>query len=124
MEVSEGIKQMNIEQKRAYTLQMQHAEKEYRNGNFGNCFYYLERAHILGQRKTRMHLATHWWMLKVAIRTLNGKEIFGQLTRIVASLLFSRIWVPLGNTGGANVSPLKRMPIPKEFEKYFAKHEY
>ena len=25
--------------------------------------------------------------------------------------------VPLGNTGGANVPPLKRMPIPKDIEK-------
>ena len=38
----------------------------------------------------------------------------GQITRIVAAALFSRIWVPIGNTGGANVSAMRPMPIPAD----------
>lgn len=38
----------------------------------------------------------------------------GQTTRIVAAALFSRIWVPEGNTGGANVRATLPMPIPDD----------
>lgn len=31
---------------------------------------------------------------------------------MMASILFSRIWVPEGNRGGADVSPVRPMPIP------------
>ena len=30
----------------------------------------------------------------------------------LAALVMSRLWVPVGNTGGANVNPLQPMPIP------------
>ena len=32
----------------------------------------------------------------------------------MAALLFSRLWVPLGNTGGANVSAFKPMAISED----------
>ena len=38
----------------------------------------------------------------------------GQATRIVAAALFSWIWVPVGNTGGARVSALQPMPLPDD----------
>ena len=41
------------------------------------------------------------------------QEIVGQVTRIVAALVITRIWVPVGNTGGSNVSATKPMPIPE-----------
>ena len=44
----------------------------------------------------------------------DAREIFGQGTRTIAALLFSRIWVPIGNTGGANVNALQPMPIPED----------
>jgi Protein of unknown function (DUF3703) len=34
-----------------------------------------------------------------------------------AALIFSKLWVPLGNTGGANVSALKPMPIPDDLKQ-------
>ena len=114
---------MNVEHKRGYIAEMEQAKRAYRNGSFDSCFRYLERAHILGQRNTRMHFLSHWWMLKVAVRTINGKEIVGQILRIFASIVFSWLWVPLGNTGGANISAFKPMPIPEEFKKYFVEHE-
>jgi hypothetical protein len=51
-------------------------------------------------------------MLKVGFRKRNFKEVFGQVTRIIASILFSNIWAPSGNTGGTDVNPFKSMPIP------------
>ena len=40
---------------------------------------------------------------------------------MAASIVFSRIWVPLGNTGGTNVSPFKPMPIPDDLKRFLSK---
>jgi hypothetical protein len=66
------------------------------------------------------HTKSHWWMLKVGFRKGNFKEVFGQVTRIIASILFSKIWVPSGNTGGTDVNPFKSIPIPDDL-KFFLK---
>ncbi|NVK53304.1 MAG: DUF3703 domain-containing protein [Flavobacteriaceae bacterium] len=58
-------------------------------------------------------------MLIFGLKTKNTKEIVGQVFRILASLLFTLIWVPTGNTGGSNISPIKPIPIRKEIQKYF-----
>jgi Protein of unknown function (DUF3703) len=34
--------------------------------------------------------------------------------RIVASVIFSRLWVPRGNCGRARVSALEPMPVPED----------
>ena len=45
------------------------------------------------------------------------REVAGQLPRILAALLFSRIWVPLGNTGRARVSAFQPMPLSAELKR-------
>ncbi|MEP3076774.1 DUF3703 domain-containing protein [Maricaulis sp.] len=80
-------------------------------------FRHLERAHILGQRYFLTHWATHWWMLKLGLRRADRREIRGQIVRLVAVIpgyVFG--WVPKGNTGGADVSAIKPMPIPADLE--------
>ena len=77
-------------------------------------FTYLERAHILGQRLTSLHVSTHIAMLRLGWSRRDLREVVGQITRILAAALFSRIWVPIGNTGGANVPAMRPMPIPAE----------
>jgi hypothetical protein len=77
----------------------------------------LERAHILGQSGTRTHLRAHVEMLRIAWRGRNAHEIFGQVTRIIGAGLFSRIWIPQGNTGRSNVSAFRPMPIPADLRK-------
>jgi hypothetical protein len=57
-------------------------------------------------------------MLKIGFKKRNFKEVLGQVTRIIASILISKIWVPLGNTGGTNVNPLKPMPIPDDLKRF------
>jgi hypothetical protein len=79
-------------------------------------FGHLERAHILGQRSTRLHVRSHVGMLGLAWRRRDLPEIGGQLTRIAAAALFSRLWVPVGNTGGANVSATRPMPVPPDLQ--------
>lgn len=85
-------------------------------GNLDLAFRHLERAHVLGQRSTRLHVRSHVGMLAVGWRRRDRREVFGQLTRIVAAALFSRLWVPVGNTGGANVSAVKPMPVPPDLQ--------
>ena len=77
-------------------------------------FRHFERAHVLGQRRTLLHVRSHWAMFETACRRRNLREIAGQVSRLVAALLFSRLWVPAGNTGGTNVSAFARMPIPDD----------
>lgn len=86
-------------------------------------FAHLERAHILGQSFTLPHARVHWEMLKVGWARRDWTEIIGQIIRIVGSLLLTWLWVPLGNTGGAHVSPFKSMPIPEEFHELL-KHRW
>jgi len=61
-----------------------------------------------------MHVRSHVGMLAVGWQRRDGREVLGQLTRIIAAALFSRIWVPDGNTGGANVSALLKMSLPND----------
>jgi hypothetical protein len=82
--------------------------------DYAHAFHHLERAHILSQRLTTRHVQVHWLMLKHGIATRNRREVFGQSVRIIAAAFFSRIWVPAGNTGGANVSAMRPMPIPDD----------
>ena len=82
-----------------------------------NEFAHLERAHVLGQASTREHVRVHWRMLLWAWRHRDGREFFGQVYRLAGAATKTFIgMVPTGNTGGANVSPVKPMPIDPELE--------
>ena len=81
-------------------------------------FEHLERAHVLGQASTREHVRVHWRMLCWAWRQRQAREWFGQLFRMVGAATMTVVGlVPTGNTGGANVSPLRRMPIERELQE-------
>ena len=80
-------------------------------------FTYLERAHVLGQASTIHHVRVHWRMFLWGLQQRNAKECLGQLLRIVGAATKTAFGlVPHGNTGGANVSPFKPMPLPPELE--------
>lgn len=86
-------------------------------GALATAFTHLERAHILGQASTREHVRVHVAMLAWGIRQRSAKEILGQLLQIVGAATKTAIGlVPTGNTGGANVSPVKPMPLPPDLE--------
>ncbi len=42
------------------------------------------------------------------------------MPRILAALLFSRIWVPIGNTGRARVSAFQPMPVAEDLRSLLA----
>jgi hypothetical protein len=84
-------------------------------GDYGASFSHLERGHVLGQASTREHVRVHWRMLLWGLRQRDLREIAGQILRILGAATMTAVGlVPDGNTGGANVSPLRRMPIPPD----------
>jgi hypothetical protein len=83
-------------------------------GDLDAAFKHFERAHILGQRDTLAHVRAHALMLGVGWERRDSRELVAQLVRIVAALMFSRLWVPVGNTGGANVSAFRAMDVPDD----------
>ena len=75
----------------------------------------LERAHILSQPMVGPHLRTHAAMFGAALRRRDRREIAGQLARLFLAAPGSLTGkYPLGNTGGANVSAFKPMPVPED----------
>jgi hypothetical protein len=95
-----------------YAEEIAHARIAMARGDYSEGFAHLERAHILGQRNTVRHTYAHWLMFCAGLRQRDFTEVLGQVPRMLASILFSRIWVPRGNTGRARVSAMKPMPIP------------
>jgi hypothetical protein len=84
-------------------------------GESARAFAHLERAHVLGQASTVQHVRVHIQMLVWAWRERRAKEFFGQVFRIGGAATKTAIGlVPEGNTGGANVSPFKRLPVPPD----------
>ena len=100
----------------AFEKEWRSASEARRAGQFDVAFSHLERAHILSQRITWLHLLSHVGMLRIGWLRRDAREVIGQMTRIVAALLFSRLWVPIGNTGGANVSAFRPMPVPEDLD--------
>jgi hypothetical protein len=80
-------------------------------------FRHLERAHVLGQASTVEHVRAHLHMLMWALRHRRAKELLGQVMRTVGAATKTVFWIPVGNTGGANVSPFKPMPIPSDLAR-------
>ena len=75
-------------------------------------FKALEDAHVIGQHSTYHHTRVHYKMLKFGLNHKDMKEVFGQIFRIMGALTKTAIGLlPDGNTGGANVSPFKPMPV-------------
>jgi hypothetical protein len=101
----------------SYRQEMQLAIKARIDGNLNLAIHHYERAHILSQKYTIPHLKSHLGMLRIGFLRKDTREIVGQCIRVVAALIFSKIWVPIGNTGGTNVSALRPMPIPEDLQQ-------
>lgn len=111
---------MTTDAKAAYRSEISKTREHYARGDLARAVHHLERAHIVGQRYFWAHAVSHVWMLRIAWRRKDAREIFGQINRLIATIpgcVFG--WVPVGNTGGANVSPVQPMPIPNDLLPYF-----
>ena len=67
-------------------------------------------------------MRVHVLMLIWAVRQRAPRELAGQLLRIAGAATKTALgWVPSGNTGGANVSPFKSLPIPTDLARILAR---
>ena len=94
----------------------------YKAGDLTKAWAHLERAHIIGQRYPFAHTFVHWKMLQFGFRIKSGKEVIGQIPRLLVGGVKSFVGkVPVGNPGGANVPPMKPFPIEKDIQDIFIK---
>ncbi|WP_445454971.1 DUF3703 domain-containing protein [Flavobacterium sp. HNIBRBA15423] len=83
-----------------------------------NAWYHLERAHIIAQKYPYEHTFVLWKMVQFGIKIKSAKEVMGQIPRLLVGGVKSFVGhIPVGNTGGANVPPLKTMEIPKDLKE-------
>ena len=100
---------------------MRSARQALASDDLDSAFAHFERAHVLGQWYVRTHTAAHVGLLRVAWRRRDLREIVGQLLRLPGGMLGSALGrVPRGNTGGANVSAFREMPIPPDLRSLLA----
>lgn len=88
------------------------------NGDAGQAFRHLERAHVLGQASTVAHVRVHWRMFAWGVRQRKPREVVGQAVRLVGAVVLTGIgWLPEGNTGGSNVSAIRPMAVPADLQR-------
>ena len=103
-----------------YRLELAYYQQAMYTNNLHQAWYHLERAHIIGQSYPYEHSYVHWKMLLFGIRIKNFKEILGQIPRLLVGGVKSFVGhIPVGNTGGANVPPLRPMEIPVDIQEMF-----
>ena len=97
-------------------IQLEAAHKARTDNDSSLEFKHLENAHVLGQASTYWHTLVHFKMLAWSVRNRVLREFFGQIFRIIGAATKTAFGlIPEGNTGGANISPFKSLPIPAEF---------
>ncbi len=98
-----------------YRQELLLAKNAFDKKHYQQSWHHLERAHILGQPYPVAHTGVHWKMLTFGIKIKNWKEVVGQIPRLLVGGIKSFVGkIPTGNTGGANVPPLKPMEIPED----------
>ena len=105
---------LRTQQRQAFDLEMAAAFRAEADDRLEASFRHLERAHVIGQRNVTAHTRAHLHMLRIGWLRRDVREIIGQLLRIPAALTKTLLWVPRGNTGGANVGAFRSMPIPAD----------
>lgn len=89
----------------------------FKTGDLAASWRSLERSHVLGQAFPLEHTYSHWLMMKFGFKTKNLKEVIGQFPRLIFGGMKSFVGViPVGNTGGANVPPLRSMEIENDLK--------
>ncbi|MEO9477576.1 MAG: DUF3703 domain-containing protein [Cyclobacteriaceae bacterium] len=105
-----------------YTQELNEYHRQISDGNPQNAWNHLERAHVIGQAYPYHHSYVHWKMLLFGIDIKSTKEVLGQIPRLLIGGVKSFVGnIPVGNTGGANVPPLKPLPISEELQTIFKK---
>jgi hypothetical protein len=103
---------------RAFEAATAEAERQLQGGNPRAALAALKDAHILGQQDFGRHWRAHWRMLQAALALRDGREVAGQLLRLLLvplGHLSGRL--PIGNPGTADVSAFAPQPIPPRLQR-------
>ncbi|MBX3725516.1 MAG: DUF3703 domain-containing protein [Xanthomonadales bacterium] len=104
--------------RRAWQSEMAAGRAASTAGDLDVAFRHFERAHVIGQRNTWAHTRAHLAMFAIGWRRRDPRELLGQAMRIPAALTKTLLWVPRGNTGGADVGALRSLPVPADLACY------
>jgi len=114
---------MNAVQGAAFNNEIALARQFIAKGELAAGFPHLERAHVIGQGFVLPHVLSHWLMLGVELRRGQVMAAAGQAVRIVLGMLGSAVGVvPVGNTGGTDISMFKRMPVDPRLQRIIDGH--
>lgn len=108
----------------AFEAAMAESARHRTAGDLKTAFAALERAHVLGQLDIVPHLRVHGQMLRAGWAAGDRREVVGQLIRMAlvpVGHLVGRL--PVGNTGGANVSAFQPMAIAPELKALIEERE-
>ncbi|MGX6566727.1 DUF3703 domain-containing protein [Cupriavidus necator] len=109
--------------RRAFDHVLAQARRAHVAGQRARAFALLQDAHVLGQCLLWPHLLSHLWMLRLAFAHRDGEEMRGQLLRIALVPIGNVMGrLPLGNTGDAQVSAFRPMPIPARLKESLEEH--
>jgi hypothetical protein len=99
----------------AWAVELDAARAARSTGDTSAEWTHLERAHILSQPMAGAHVRTHTAMFTSALRRHDRHELVGQIFRMIVAAPGSMTGkYPVGNTGGADVSAFRPMPIPDD----------
>jgi hypothetical protein len=108
---------MNIRLRLAFDREIALGKELIASANLERAFEHLERAHVLGQMSVGAHSQAHWLMLRLEIRRRRIAAAFGQVVRLFLGAIGSAVRVvPVGNTGGSDISMFARLPIAPELQ--------
>ncbi|MEQ8471271.1 MAG: DUF3703 domain-containing protein [Marinoscillum sp.] len=103
-----------------YEQELAAYQEAFQQNHLEQAWHHLERAHVIGQSYPYQHSYVHWKMLQFGFHIKDVREIMGQLPRLLVGGVKSFVGkVPLGNTGGANIRPLKPLEIPADIQAIF-----
>jgi hypothetical protein len=110
---------MNTQRRQAFDREITLSRELFATGDLERAFTHLERAHVIGQTFVAAHTKAHWMMLKLELRRRRPAAVLGQVIRLVLGIVGSAIGVvPVGNTGGTDISMFKRLPIAPELRDF------
>ncbi len=109
---------MNARLRLAFDREISLGKEQIAAGKLEPALGHLERAHVLGQAFVGPHSRTHWLMLGLEIRRRRPVAALGQVARLILGAIGSAVGaVPVGNTGGSDISMFRRLPISPELQE-------
>lgn len=115
--IPKGLKKHYLEELKKYRSFLE-------KNDLAMAWHHLERSHILGQSYPIEHTYSHWLMLKLGLGQRSTKEVFGQIPRLMVGGWKSFMGhVPIGNTGGSNVPPLKTIELPSDLNAILSQYQ-